>query len=312
MTLEDCIAEVAQTGATGIQLIPEQMMPGYPTPSPALVDRWHAAVARHGLTPTLMDTFVDVSCGGPRTLSLEEGVQQLVEQMRLAKQLGFSIIRPTTGPVIESAPELIRAALPYAEELDVRIAPEIHAPIPLDGPYIDSYLELIAKSGTRHLGFTLDLGVFCKRIPPAAIAMVLRKGGQPEIIAYLERAFAEKLSGDAARAGMQAMHPNDVTRDFGFHYGAFGPSTNQVAHLPRIIPHIMNVHGKFYEVTESGVEESIDTIDVVAALASGGYTGSIDSEYEGQRLTQDAFPTDSCEQVRRHQLLLRRGLQAVS
>ena len=47
------------------------------------------------------------------------------------------------------------------------------------------------------------------------------------------------------------------------------------------------------------------------ALVEGGYEGYVDSEYEGQRLTQDADETDSCEQVRRHQLLMRRCLERV-
>ena len=48
--------------------------------------------------------------------------------------------------------------------------------------------------------------------------------------------------------------------------------------------------------------------EVLKALADAGYQGSIDSEYEGQRLTQDAFVTDSCEQVRRQHLAMRRVL----
>jgi hypothetical protein len=43
-------------------------------------------------------------------------------------------------------------------------------------------------------------------------------------------------------------------------------------------------------------------------LREAGYSGYINSEYEGQRLTQDAFETDSCEQVRRHHVMLRRLL----
>jgi hypothetical protein len=44
----------------------------------------------------------------------------------------------------------------------------------------------------------------------------------------------------------------------------------------------------------------------------GGIDASIVSEYEGQRHTQDAFETDSCEQVRRQHVMLRRLLGEIS
>jgi Domain of unknown function (DUF6379)/Xylose isomerase-like TIM barrel len=309
MSLDDCLAEVAAIGATGVQLISEQMIPGYPNPPAVWVERWHESLREHRLKPTLMDTFVDVDCGGHRNLSLEEGVQRLVEQMKLAKSLGFDRIRPTTGPVADSAPELLRAALPHAEELDVRIAPEIHAPIELKGPYVESYLELIARTGTRHLGFTLDFGIFCQRLPPAFLARALRDGAQPRVVEFVERAFVDRTPQSQVLAQVERIAANHADQMLGWMYGAFGPASNDPKDLAPLIPHIFNVHGKFYEITPEGVEESIPYDAVVGALVAGGYAGHIDSEYEGQRLTQDIYPTDSCEQVRRHHLLLARTLR---
>jgi sugar phosphate isomerase/epimerase len=284
------------------------MMPAYPTPSPAWMESWHAMMAKYRLTPTLMDTFVDVECGGHRRLTLEEGVQQLVTQMKLAKSLGFKIIRPTTGPVADSAPDLIRLALPYAEELDVRIAPEIHAPIPLRGAYIESYLELIARTKTRHAGFTLDFGVFCKRLPPAQVAYALRLGAQPKVIDYVAKAYIDGVDPKRVEEYILANSPTPADQMMIHRYSAFGPAANEPSQLKDILPYVFNCHGKFYEFTEQGVEESIPYPEVLKALADAGYQGSIDSEYEGQRLTQDAFVTDSCEQVRRQHLAMRRVL----
>lgn len=101
------------------------------------------------------------------------------------------------------------------------------------------------------------------------------------------------------------MSPGPADRYLAARYRAYGPSTNKPADLTPIIPYIFNAHGKFYEITKDGQEESIDYRTVIEALVAGGYQGSIDSEYEGQRLTQDAFVTDSCEQVRRQHHLMR-------
>ena len=43
-------------------------------------------------------------------------------------------------------------------------------------------------------------------------------------------------------------------------------------------------------------------------LVEGGYSGYINSEYEGQRWIQDVFEDDSVEQVRRHHVMLKRLL----
>src|SRR5580698_5917395 len=72
MTLEDCFAELASIGATGVQLIAEEMIPNYPNPPQAWVDNWHTMLAKYQLEPTNLDTFVDIYAGGHRNLSLQE------------------------------------------------------------------------------------------------------------------------------------------------------------------------------------------------------------------------------------------------
>ncbi|MFG3289201.1 DUF6379 domain-containing protein [Streptomyces sp. NPDC048179] len=309
MSLADALAEVAAIGATGVQLLPEQMMPGYPEPSTAWVDEWHRLIELHGLTPTVMDTFIDGAQAGHRALSHEEAVDRLVAQMKLAKLLGFPAIRPTTGPVEDAAPELVRAALPDAERLDIRILPEIHAPVRLDGPLTTSYVELIEKTGTRHLGFTLDLGVFCRRMPAALLAQARRRGVSEEILDYITGAFAVSRPTGEVVAHVRDMGGTEAALTLAGHSGAFGPRTNTAANLTALMPYVGNVHAKFYEI-EDGEEKTIPYADVMSAIAASGYTGSLDSEYEGQRLVQDAFEVDSCEQVRRHHALMRKLLLA--
>ncbi len=312
MSLDDCVAEVAAIGATGVQLIAEQMMRNYPNPGGAWLEKWHGLLAQHGVKPTLMDTFVDMDGGGHRDLSIKEGVDILITQMKLAKSLGFTMIRPTTGPVSVAAPELIRGALPYAEELDIRIAPELHAPIALRGPYVDSYLDLIAQTGTKHLGFTLDMGEFCRQLPAPLLSNFSRQGVRPDILDYLKNAFIDQQPHQLVMERVESMYPSAVDRRAAMRSRGFGPSTNEAGHILDYVPHIFNVHGKFYEMDENCVEASIPYREVLEVLVEGGYEGYIDSEYEGQRLTQDAFVTDSCEQVRRHHVMMRRELAKIS
>jgi sugar phosphate isomerase/epimerase len=90
--------------------------------------------------------------------------------------------------------------------------------------------------------------------------------------------------------------------------GFFGTARNDPRDLLKIMPYIFHVHAKFWEITDDFQEYSIPYDEVVPVLVEGGYKGDLSSEYEGQRFTQDAFETDSCEQVRRHQVMLRRLL----
>ena len=91
----------------------------------------------------------------------------------------------------------------------------------------------------------------------------------------------------------------------GFSHG-YGPITNKAKDLKRLMPFIHNIHGKFYEMTDELREYSIPYEEIIPVLGEIGYDRSIDSEYEGQRWTQDFTLTDSCEQVRREHVMFRR------
>lgn len=308
MTVEDCFAEVASMGATGVQLIAEEMVPNYPNPPAAWVDNWHRMMEKYGTQPTNLDTFVDIYLGGHRNMTLQESVDTLGGQIKLAHLLGFKIVRPTTGPVETPAVEMVERALPIAEKYDVRIAPEVHAPIPLDGNYTNSYLELIHKTGTKHFGFTVDCGIFCRRLPRVSMDYWARHGVQQRVMDYVTKAFGEGVKNADSVAVVQKMNPSEIDSQCAFLAFGYGPVTNRARDLKRLAPYIYNVHGKFYEMTDDLQEYSIPYDEIIPALVEIGYEGSIDSEFEGQRWTQDRSVTDSCEQVRRHHVMLRRLL----
>jgi hypothetical protein len=91
-------------------------------------------------------------------------------------------------------------------------------------------------------------------------------------------------------------------------HGIFGnPSL-----LKEYIPFTSHIHGKCYEIMVPEYREySIPYEDIVPLLIEGGYSGYIDTEYEGNRWIQDAFEVDSTEQVRRHQVMLKQLLGEV-
>lgn len=306
MTLEDCIAEVASMAAEGVELIAEEMVPNYPDPPEAWVQRWHALMAKYHTKPACLDTFVDVYWGGRRNMTLQESVDTLAVQMKLANRMGFKVMRPTTGPVRDSAPDMIEKALPIAEKYDVRIVPEIHAPIPTKGKFIDSYMEIINRTKTKHLGFNPDMGIFCKRLPRVVLDRHMRDGASEQVIRYLDQAFQDGVSSETRAAEVRKMTSAVADNRAAAMTGGYGPITNNARDLLDIMPYVYNVHGKFYEMTEDLQEYSIPYEQVMPVFAEGEYSWYINSEYEGQRNTQDIRETDSCEQVRRHHVMMAR------
>jgi hypothetical protein len=256
-------------------MIGEEQIPNYPNPPESFVTEFHRLMDKYQVTPTNLDTFVDLSWGHHRQMTLKEEVDTLGEHIKLAKRMGFPVVRPTTLKVNVPAPQIAEGALTYAEKYDVKIAPEIHMPIPFKGEWIDGYMEVITRTKTQHLGFTLDFGVFqeMKGMPP----MKLPENATPEM---------KKMMQEMAN------------------YKPWDPA----ADIPPLLPYIYNCHGKFYEMADDYHETSIAYEKIIPVLVEGGYSHSIDSEFEGQRQREN---TDSVEEVRRHHLMLRRLLGEV-
>ena len=311
MTLADCMAELESMDCQGVELLPEQMAPNFPNLPESWVDEWNRLVEKHHLKQACMDCFVDNTCGGHRQMGMQECAELLDNYMKVAKRLGFDTIRPTTGPVEEGAVAMMLAALPYAEMNDVKIAVEIHAPLRLRSKFIDDYLEMLAKTGTKHFGFTLDLGIFCRQTPDVLLQQAKRKGVTPEIFEYVMKAYRERRN-NAWEVGdeVDTMSDKRYDRFFARMAFGFGPPDNDPKDIALIAPYIFNVHGKFYEMNDQLEETTIPYPAVIQSLIDNNVEAYVNSEYEGQRFIQDAFEVDSCEQIRRHQLMMKRLIGA--
>src|SRR5919202_747256 len=131
MSLEDCLADIADMGATGVEILADTHIPNYPNPQADWVDQWHTLVQKYGLTPACLSTWIDTRMHLDRPLSVEEGLAIFRRDLELAHRLGFTIIRPKLGVVsLDPMPdpvwrETVKRALPKAEEHGIRIAPEI-------------------------------------------------------------------------------------------------------------------------------------------------------------------------------------------
>ena len=293
MSLEDCIAHAASVGAVGIEVIPEQSLPGYPHITDEQVAQWHGWMEQYGTTTSATDLFLDTKRHPDRWLTHDEQVASFRGDIDLAVRLGAPVIRA----IINTPPEVMRDAAPYARDHGVRLLLEVHAPFHYSHPWILEHLEVMHAEGGVALGLMPDMGTFVERFPRVVSERALRDGAKPELVDYVTKLYDDH--GDT-HALMDIVH-----------YRGGGPVemglARQATHFiyrdpAELLPHmdlIGHVQAKFYEMVDDHTEYSIPYDRIIPVFEQGGFTGYLSSEYEGNRHVQDAFDVDSREQVRR-------------
>lgn len=299
MNLEDTLKAVSETGATGIEILPEQMLSNFPNISDDFIKQWSEWMEKYNLEPVAYDAFLETKLFHNRTLTKNESINLMKRDIELANKLGCKVLRT----LVSTPLDVVQGSLDYAEEKNVKIALEVHSPFTFGTPWFEERLDYIKESGTKWFGIMPDLGVFVKRMAPVMEQFYIRHGATPEIVNYVSEAYANGV--DKQETFNKVKNMSDAT-EMDVKYAQL--ATHFVFTDPKIlvenIPYIMHVHGKFYEINENLEEPSIPYKDIVDALKQGGYKGYINSEYEGNRHIQDYMEVDSITQVERHQKLL--------
>jgi sugar phosphate isomerase/epimerase len=302
MTLEDCIAAVSHMGADGVEILGEQMIPGFPSPTAKFVDQWFGWMEKYGTKPTAYDAFLDTKLYKNRLLTESECVDMMARDIKLASRLGFNILRTlvtTPRPVIEKSLEI-------AGRHDVKIGIEVHAPWSLKSAWIDEFMELADRLRTPYFGIIPDMGIFVKRLPPVYLGWHVRHGATERIVAYIAEVYAARMEKEKAKVDVAKMGGNEV--DLRLCEQAFHFIYDDPKWLLKYIPRMLHIHAKFYEMTPACVEPSIPYEEIIPALIEGGYQGYLSSEYEGQRHIQDLGEVDSVQQVCRQHTMFRKLL----
>jgi len=267
MTLEDCLEDVHDMGGTGVEILASHVE-NYPNPSARWVDGWFELLDKYKLEPAEYGHWYDTRVYGDRYLSVDEGLEYVVRDFKLANLLGFKVLRTKlTTQNINCDPmpgweEYVRKALPYAEKYDVRMCTEVHRPTVLTTQHVYDYIAFIEKTGTKHFGFNVDFGTFQNVFP---------KPGEP---------------GGTYRYNL--------------------PSTfSKPTDILHVLPYTYCCHAKFNYMTEDFKETTTPYEEVLQVLVDNGYDGYLISEYEGLRKEEPEFVFD---QLRRQHVMMKRIL----
>jgi len=327
LDLEGCLRETAKTGATGVELLAEQMIRRFPIVTEAFKEQWFQWLKKYGLEATCYDAFLENHIYDNRTLTLKEQVDMMCRDINLASELGFKTLRT----LVSTPMNVIEGSLDDAAKKNVKLGIEVHSPFSLNSGWADGYMEMILRTGTKHFGFIPDFGIFCKRIPDVLTAKARRQGASSECIKIVDHAFEErvhkgfvkiKYDTDLGKANREYMEANGLPKlveaiekangnqaDMAYAMSSFAYTWCDPQDIIDNISYIYHTHAKCYNTDENYVETSVAINEVVEAYKKAGYHGYLSTEYEGGEALRDTMEVDSIEQVRRHQEALKRAIE---
>lgn len=301
MSVEDILREMSDIGANGIEVLAEMMVPDFPNPSDAWVDQWHGWVEEYNIEPAAYTQFIDSMRTMSHNLSVEEGVQTMLRDIKLAKRLGIPRIRCLIGTPVP----IIEATVPYLEEQGMWMGVELHSPIRIESRLMERFLGIAQK--TDHFGFVPDFGIFQNKPNPYARDRQIRDGKlRLETATYIENAWENQVDQGKVSAEVAKMEPGEGPQSYVIQ--VYRIATQDPRKLLPIMEKCQHIHGKTWGLTEDCVDPAIDLSDVIPTLIEGGYDGVIATEYEGQRHVQDIHPFSAVEMIRRHHVMLSRLL----
>ena len=136
--LEGCIAAAAELGATGIETLGEQMMPGFPHLPESFYATYAGWMEKYGTVSVAHDLFLDTKKFKGRMMTPDEMVTSLRIDIDHTAKLGATSIRV----IVNTPPDMVEAVAGYARDKGVKLGVEIHAPFSFDHPWIQQHLEV--------------------------------------------------------------------------------------------------------------------------------------------------------------------------
>lgn len=299
---------VAELGiGPGIEIVASQVLPAYPNVTDDFVRSWQRAFDKHGFTASSFGANLDMGRRRDRDMTPDEEYEFTQTLFHGAKKLGFPLVR------IQSAkPELLRRLLPLAEDLELKLAYEIHAPLGPNSPEIMKVRDVYAELDSPLLGFVADFSSTMHSMSPTLLRAVRRAGLDDEAVERLQAIWGTE-------APMRVRQEEFIAylrgRDFDpARLGSFAHlAFNMHGHVsPKewadIMPQIMHVHAKFYDIDEQGNEPAIDYPELVRVFVEGGYRGYWSSEWEGHAFAE-LGEVDPLLLVRKQHDLIRKSMR---
>lgn len=304
-TLEGMIEKVAELGlGPGIEVVGFQSFRSFPDVSDEEARQFRTLLDRHDLFPACLGANIDLGRRRDRLMTDDEIYDTVRRQLISTKKLGFPVVRVQAS----AGAHTLEKVLPLAEEYQIQLAIELHSPLSIYHPEVVEFRALFDRLGSPYLGFIPDFSTTMTSVPEGYWNS-LRRAGAPE--GLIETAKVIWKTNDPIPAKFSALR--EASQRFEANPAVAGQIPmvmTMFGHAPvetwcEILPYTRHVHGKYYEVTEAGVEPSIPYAGLMALLKRQGYQGTISAEWEGQAFTEEPI---GFEQVARWHAMCERLL----
>lgn len=306
-SFEQLIAKVAELGiGPGLEIIGFQSIRGFPAVSDQFAERFRELMAKYHLIPSALSINADAAIRRGRLMSVTESAKYLEPQIRAAAKLGFPVVRSQFAAPAEAIERLV----PLIEKLEVKVGPEIHAPLSIHSAPVIAYREMYARVNSPYLGFIPDFGASARTLP-ASYLKILRDRQVPEDLLTLALSIwngpndaqwkREEFNRRAAAMQAESATASSLSVMFSM------LSSQAPEAWLEIMPQVIHIHGKFYDFDASGSETSIPYESLLPVFIKGGFKGFMSSEWEGHLYSRDS----GFDFVRQHHALCRRIIEGI-
>jgi len=304
-TFEEILAKAKNLGGDGIEIVAPQMVPGHPNPSEDWIAYFKGCCVKYDLTPVCYSVYIDSGKHKGRFLNETERMTCTINEMEVAKKLGFKIVRSQDALL----PSTMEKVLPYVEELGMHLAIELHGPWCPTTPVFEQYYELFERKQTQSLGIVPDYSAFASGAPATALNVfpddvchkdlldefrVLYTTTEipvEELIAKMYEKGGDEVDEMIARGRLMGV---PVGSKMGTIYYRTKPDYDG---FRRFLKYSKYMHGKFWYVDEDLNCPGIDYPTYVKIMKEEGYDGFVASEYEGGGFDNTL---DDEDQISRH------------
>jgi sugar phosphate isomerase/epimerase len=305
-TFEQLVGRTAELGlGPGLEIIGFQSIRGYPKISAEFGRTFKGLLDEHGLEPAALGANIDLARRPDRLMTREEVMETVEAQVEAARLLGFPVVRAQ-----KLDDDLYEWAAALGEKRGVKLGIEIHAPLFVDHPLVLGLREIFDRIDSPALGFIPDWSATMTAIPVGQLRAFERNGLTRAQTEYLRELWEgggapHELFGEFAERARSEGAPQGAIDQVRIVFTMF--ARNDPSRWAEIMPRVVHVHAKFYELEADGSDASVPHAELVAVLKNAGYDGFVSSEWEAHAWA-DLEDADGFELVRRHQQLYRKLL----
>jgi hypothetical protein len=298
-TFEDLVRIVGERNlGPGLEVVGFQSIKGFPRLPDGFARRFRQLVDESGLELSALGANADAGVHHDRLLSDDELEQYMLAQLEAAHTLGF----PTVRVQYSVTPDLMERLLPHAERMGLTLGMEVHSPHNVHHPVMLALLDRFEKLGSPHLGFIPDWGASLTRVPPSMIATYREQGLPDELLEGFEELWDQFHQGPLIASDedqavqFRALHElagrlgaGELASHLGNAVALFGHQKPE--DWKEIMPWVVHVHGKFYDIDSEGNEPSAPHEILLRDLVEAGYDRYISTEWEAWHwnTTDDPF-----------------------